>query len=49
MRGIVEGLKLAWSVGIRKLMVQLDSMTAITILSNVSNLDHQHVVLVMQF
>ncbi|CAN0864164.1 Putative ribonuclease H protein At1g65750 [Linum grandiflorum] len=43
MRGIVEGLKLAWSLGIRRIRVQSDSAAAITILSNGSSLDHQHI------
>ncbi|CAN0857784.1 Putative ribonuclease H protein At1g65750 [Linum grandiflorum] len=49
MRGIVEGLKIAWSLGIRRIRVQSDSAAAIAILSNVSSLDHQHAILVMQF
>ncbi|CAN0871969.1 Putative ribonuclease H protein At1g65750 [Linum grandiflorum] len=49
MRGIVEGRKLAWSLGIRKIRVQSDSATAIAILSKGSSLDHQHVILVMQY
>ncbi|CAN0906734.1 Putative ribonuclease H protein At1g65750 [Linum grandiflorum] len=49
MRGIVEGLKLAWSLGIRKVRVQSDSATAIAILSKGSALDHQHAILVMQY
>ncbi|CAN0824718.1 Putative ribonuclease H protein At1g65750 [Linum grandiflorum] len=43
MRGIVEGLKLAWSLGIRRIRVQSDSATAIAILLNGSSLDHQHI------
>ncbi|CAN0884735.1 Putative ribonuclease H protein At1g65750 [Linum grandiflorum] len=49
MRGIVEGLKLAWSLGIRKIRVQSDFAADIAILSNGSSLDHQHAILVMQF
>ncbi|CAN0892520.1 hypothetical protein LINGRAHAP2_LOCUS17584 [Linum grandiflorum] len=47
MRGIVEGFKLAWSLGIRKLRVQSGYATAIAILSNGSLLDHQHAILDM--
>ncbi|CAN0824714.1 hypothetical protein LINGRAPRIM_LOCUS1787 [Linum grandiflorum] len=47
MRGIVEGLKLAWSLGIRRIRVQSDSATAIAILLNGSSLDHQHAILVV--
>ncbi|CAN0916926.1 Putative ribonuclease H protein At1g65750 [Linum grandiflorum] len=49
MRGIVEGLKITWSLGIRRIRVQSDSAAAIAILSNGSSLDHQHALLVMQF
>ncbi|CAN0891969.1 Putative ribonuclease H protein At1g65750 [Linum grandiflorum] len=49
MRGIVEGLKLDWSLGIRRIRVQSDSAAAIAILSNGSSLDHQHAILVMQY
>ncbi|CAN0870349.1 Putative ribonuclease H protein At1g65750, partial [Linum grandiflorum] len=49
MRGIVEGLKLAWSLGIRRIRVQTDSAAAIAILSNSSSLDHQHAILVVQY
>ncbi|CAN0841460.1 Putative ribonuclease H protein At1g65750 [Linum grandiflorum] len=49
MRGIVEGLELVWSLGIRKIRVQSDSAAAIAILSNVSSLDHQHTILAMQY
>ncbi|CAN0861260.1 Putative ribonuclease H protein At1g65750 [Linum grandiflorum] len=43
MRGIMEGLKLAWSLVIRKIRVQSDSAADIAILSNGSLLDHQHI------
>ncbi|CAN0914173.1 Putative ribonuclease H protein At1g65750 [Linum grandiflorum] len=49
MRGIVEGIKLAWYLGIRRIRVQADSAAAIAILSNSSSLDHQHAILVMQY
>ncbi|CAN0906593.1 Putative ribonuclease H protein At1g65750 [Linum grandiflorum] len=49
MRGIVEGLRLAWSLGIRRNRVQSDSAAAIAILSNSASLDHQHAILVMQY
>ncbi|CAN0909219.1 Putative ribonuclease H protein At1g65750 [Linum grandiflorum] len=49
MRGIVEGLKLAWFLGIWKIRVQSDSTAAIAILSKGSSLDHQHTILVMQY
>ncbi|CAN0826770.1 hypothetical protein LINGRAHAP2_LOCUS789 [Linum grandiflorum] len=42
MRAIVDGLQLAWSLGIRRIQVQSDSKTAIAILAKDSELDHQH-------
>ncbi|CAN0897275.1 Putative ribonuclease H protein At1g65750 [Linum grandiflorum] len=48
-RGIVEGLRLAWSLGIQRIRVQSDSAAAIAILSNSASLDHQHAILVMQY
>ncbi|CAN1130918.1 Putative ribonuclease H protein At1g65750 [Linum perenne] len=38
---IVQGLKLAWSIGIRRLIIQSDSRTAISILHNGAT-NHQH-------
>ncbi|CAN0923712.1 hypothetical protein LINGRAHAP2_LOCUS33715 [Linum grandiflorum] len=49
MWGIVEGFKLAWSLGIWKLRVQSDYAAAIAILSNCSLMDHQGAMLVMQY
>ncbi|CAN0880995.1 Putative ribonuclease H protein At1g65750 [Linum grandiflorum] len=49
MRAIVDGLQLAWSLGIRRVRVQSDSRTAIAILGKDYDLDHQHAALVMQF
>ncbi|CAN0885729.1 Putative ribonuclease H protein At1g65750 [Linum grandiflorum] len=49
MRAIVDGLKLAWSLGIRRIRVQSDSRTAIAIFAKDSELDHQHAALVLQF
>ncbi|CAN0826776.1 Putative ribonuclease H protein At1g65750 [Linum grandiflorum] len=49
MRAIVDGLQLAWSLGIRRIQVQSDSKTAIAILAKDSELDHQHTALVLQF
>ncbi|CAN0864646.1 Putative ribonuclease H protein At1g65750 [Linum grandiflorum] len=49
MRGIVEGLNLAWSLGIRRIRVQSDSASAIAILPKAYSLDHQHAILVMQY
>ncbi|CAN0891177.1 hypothetical protein LINGRAHAP2_LOCUS16853 [Linum grandiflorum] len=43
MRAIVEGLQLAWTLGIGRIQAQSDSMAAIAILTKVSELDHQHI------
>ncbi|CAN0863350.1 Putative ribonuclease H protein At1g65750 [Linum grandiflorum] len=49
MQAIVNGLQLAWNLGIRRIQVQSDSMTAISILAKDSELRHQHATLVIQF
>ncbi|CAN0824496.1 Putative ribonuclease H protein At1g65750, partial [Linum grandiflorum] len=49
MQAIVNGMQLAWTLGIRRLQVQFDSRTAISILSKDSELRHQHAALVIQF
>ncbi|CAN1148974.1 Putative ribonuclease H protein At1g65750 [Linum perenne] len=47
--GIIERLKLAWGLGIRKLRVQMDSRAALSLLCNEGTLDHQHSNLVLVF
>ncbi|CAN0922250.1 hypothetical protein LINGRAHAP2_LOCUS32994 [Linum grandiflorum] len=42
-------MQLAWTLGIRPIRVQSDSMAAIAIFANASALDHEHSALVMQF
>ncbi|CAN1173824.1 Putative ribonuclease H protein At1g65750, partial [Linum perenne] len=49
LRAIVEGLKLAWSMGIRKVAIQTDSAAAITLLQNVGVSRHSHAALVAEF
>ncbi|CAN0858152.1 Putative ribonuclease H protein At1g65750 [Linum grandiflorum] len=49
MRAIVNGLQLAWSLGIRRIQVQSNSMAAISILAKDSELEHQYAALVLQF
>ncbi|CAN0903367.1 Putative ribonuclease H protein At1g65750, partial [Linum grandiflorum] len=49
MRAIVDGLQLAWTLGIRRIQVHSDSMAAISILAKDSELGHQHAALVLQF
>ncbi|CAN0898130.1 Putative ribonuclease H protein At1g65750 [Linum grandiflorum] len=43
MRAIVDGLQLAWTLGIRRIQVHSDSMAAISILAKDSELGHQHI------
>ncbi|CAN1142156.1 Putative ribonuclease H protein At1g65750 [Linum perenne] len=49
LRGIVEGMKLAWNKGIRKLSIQSDSKAAVETLSNRRSPVGQHSSLVEQF
>ncbi|CAN1791724.1 Putative ribonuclease H protein At1g65750, partial [Linum perenne] len=42
LRGIIEGMHLAWNYGIRRLAIQTDSAYAVQILTNHKNSDHQH-------
>ncbi|CAN1128422.1 Putative ribonuclease H protein At1g65750, partial [Linum perenne] len=48
LRAIVQWLQMAWSIGIRKLIVQSDSMASISILHN-DDTAHQHAALVAEF
>ncbi|CAN1799977.1 Putative ribonuclease H protein At1g65750 [Linum perenne] len=47
--GIVEGLKLAWELGTRKISVQTDSRAVISILEHDMQMVRQHAVLVADF
>ncbi|CAN1177052.1 Putative ribonuclease H protein At1g65750, partial [Linum perenne] len=49
LKAIVEGLKLAWSLGLRKVDVQTDSSAAISILQKGIVTQHQHAALVVEF
>ncbi|CAN0857262.1 Putative ribonuclease H protein At1g65750 [Linum grandiflorum] len=49
LRAIADGLQLAWTLGIRRIQVQSDSMAAIAILAKDSELGHQHATLVLHF
>ncbi|CAN1134070.1 hypothetical protein LINPERPRIM_LOCUS16317 [Linum perenne] len=42
MRGAIEGLRRTWGAGYRKVLLQLDSHAAITLLSNEDYARHQH-------
>ncbi|CAN1776777.1 Putative ribonuclease H protein At1g65750 [Linum perenne] len=48
MGAIVQGMKLAWDLGIRKLLVQSDSKAAIAILQR-EDTGHQHAILASEF
>ncbi|CAN0912818.1 Putative ribonuclease H protein At1g65750 [Linum grandiflorum] len=49
LRGILEGMKLAWSKGIRKLAIQTDSLCALQLLHTLESMDHQHAAILLQF
>ncbi|CAN1219920.1 Putative ribonuclease H protein At1g65750 [Linum perenne] len=43
LQGIVEGMRLAWDKGVRKLNIQTDSRAAVAILQNESETTHRHI------
>ncbi|CAN1162008.1 Putative ribonuclease H protein At1g65750, partial [Linum perenne] len=45
---IVQGLRMAWSIGIRKIVVQSDSRAAISLFNGAAT-DHQHAILISEF
>ncbi|CAN1147800.1 Putative ribonuclease H protein At1g65750 [Linum perenne] len=47
--GVIEGMELAWSCGIRKLKVQSDSAIAVKLLSTTQHDAHQHFNLIRRF
>ncbi|CAN1191399.1 Putative ribonuclease H protein At1g65750, partial [Linum perenne] len=49
LKAIVEGLRIAWSLGIRKVAIQTDSSTAVSILQKGVGEQHQHAALVAEF
>ncbi|CAN1167572.1 hypothetical protein LINPERHAP1_LOCUS7604 [Linum perenne] len=40
---------MAWELGVKKLVIQSDSRTAISILSSEENATHQHMALAFEF
>ncbi|CAN1179715.1 Putative ribonuclease H protein At1g65750, partial [Linum perenne] len=48
-REAVDGMKIAWELGIRRLAIQVDSTCVIDILTDTSNSSHQHSRLVTLF
>ncbi|CAN1296139.1 hypothetical protein LINPERPRIM_LOCUS23044 [Linum perenne] len=49
LRDILESLNLAWDLAIKKLRVQMDSRTPISLLGDVGGVEHQHASLVLEF
>ncbi|CAN1170332.1 Putative ribonuclease H protein At1g65750 [Linum perenne] len=49
LRGIIEGMKIAWDKGIRRLCIQTDSQAAVLLLTSNDSRLHQHMSLVEQF
>ncbi|CAN1292475.1 Putative ribonuclease H protein At1g65750, partial [Linum perenne] len=49
LRAIVEGIKLAWNLGVRRVAVQSDSRTALDILHRETGSTSQHAALVAEF
>ncbi|CAN1845759.1 Putative ribonuclease H protein At1g65750 [Linum perenne] len=48
-RGIVDGLELAWQAGYRHVAVQSDSNCALQLLTNGNRADHQHAASILKF
>ncbi|CAN1152718.1 Putative ribonuclease H protein At1g65750, partial [Linum perenne] len=49
LRGIIEGMKIVWDRGVRRLCIQTDSQAAISLLSSKEGRMHRHASLVEQF
>ncbi|CAN1184265.1 Putative ribonuclease H protein At1g65750 [Linum perenne] len=49
LRGAVHGLSIAWNLGYRRVLVQMDSAEAIAILEAKGEIDHQHAMEVIQY
>ncbi|CAN1163084.1 Putative ribonuclease H protein At1g65750 [Linum perenne] len=49
LRAIVEGMKLAWNKGVRRLRIQTDSKAAVAMLSKPYNANSQHAGFIEQF
>ncbi|CAN1339270.1 Putative beta-glucosidase 41 [Linum perenne] len=47
--GAVIGMERAWALGIRDLTVQLDSLCAVQLLTDMGNLEHQHATIVSRY
>ncbi|CAL1376978.1 unnamed protein product [Linum trigynum] len=49
LRGVVEGLQLAWNLDHRCIRVELDSQCAVQLLSKPDTSDHQHAAIIQRF
>ncbi|CAN1187226.1 Putative ribonuclease H protein At1g65750 [Linum perenne] len=49
MRGAIEGLRRTWDAGYRKVILRVDSLTAISLLLNKADTLHQHGMKTTQF
>ncbi|CAN1732296.1 Putative ribonuclease H protein At1g65750 [Linum perenne] len=49
MRGAIEGLRRTWDAGYQKVILQVDSLTAISLLLNKADTLHQHGMKTTQF
>ncbi|CAN1147223.1 Putative ribonuclease H protein At1g65750, partial [Linum perenne] len=49
LRGALEGLERAWREGFRKVLLQMDSQTTISLLTNGNDTNHQHGMEVLRF
>ncbi|CAN1808121.1 Putative ribonuclease H protein At1g65750, partial [Linum perenne] len=49
LRGIIEGMKIAWDKGVRRLCIQTDSQAAVSLLCSTEGREHRHSSLVDQF
>ncbi|CAN1133329.1 hypothetical protein LINPERPRIM_LOCUS30578 [Linum perenne] len=42
-------MKMAWALGVKKLNIQTDSRTVVSLFSSEDSVSHQHAALVMEF
>ncbi|CAN1184990.1 Putative ribonuclease H protein At1g65750 [Linum perenne] len=49
LRGAIEGLRRTWDAGYMKVLVQIDSLSTISLISGAAGLDHQHAMEVAEF
>ncbi|CAN0915453.1 hypothetical protein LINGRAHAP2_LOCUS29139, partial [Linum grandiflorum] len=49
LRGIIDGMEIAWNQGCRKLLIQTDSVWVVKLLRSRDMDDHQHAALILRF